>query len=154
MNKTKVLRIILLVLILAWALVVFYLSGQNGGESSGFSTKLIEIFTKNEEIIEKVEPYIRKLAHFSEYGLGGILFLLLFNTYEWTDRRKMITSICLGIWYATTDEIHQLMVPGRHGTPIDVYIDTLGFSTGVCVMMLILKLVMLKKNTKELKNEK
>lgn len=144
MNKIKVLRTFYIILIIIWAVLVFYLSSQTGGDSSGVSRMVVELFTKDENIINIVEPYIRKIAHFSEYALGGILFMLLFNTYEWSDKRKLITTISLGIWYAATDEIHQLMVPGRVGSFVDVYIDTLGFSTGVCTMMLILKF--LKRN--------
>lgn len=125
-------RLILLVLIIIWAILIFGLSGQNGTESSGLSRKLVEIFTKNQEVVDIVEPYVRKIAHFSEYGLGGILFTLLLSTYKWKDRKIMIISIVLGIWYASMDEIHQLMVDGRNGSIVDVYIDTLGFSTGVC----------------------
>lgn len=128
----KLKRLILLVLIIIWAILIFGLSGQNGTESSGLSRKVVEIFTKNEEIIDRVEPYIRKVAHFSEYGLGGVLFTLLLATYKWTDRKIMFISILLGVWYASMDEIHQLMVEGRNGSIVDVYIDTLGFSTGVC----------------------
>ncbi len=128
----KLKRLILLVLIIIWAILIFSLSGQNGTESSGLSRKVVELFTKDQDIVDLVEPYIRKVAHFSEYGLGGILFALLLSTYKWKDRKIMIISIALGIWYASMDEIHQLMVDGRNGSIVDVYIDTLGFSTGVC----------------------
>lgn len=141
MKKTKIIRIVLFLLIVAWAVLVFYLSGQTGGESSGVSRKIAEFFTKDEKLLEVVERYVRKFAHFSEYAFGGFLFILLFNTYEWTDRRKLITSIGLGAWYATTDEVHQLMVEGRNGSIVDVYIDTLGVATGVCITLLIIKLI-------------
>lgn len=148
----KLKRLILLVLIIIWAILIFGLSGQNGTESSGLSRKIVEIFTKNQEIVDIVEPYIRKVAHFSEYGLGGILFTLLFSTYNWKDRKIILTSIILGIWYASMDEIHQLLVDGRNGSIVDVYIDTLGFSTGVCGIMAILKIIQLNK--KEIKRGK
>lgn len=148
----KLKRLILLVLIIIWAILIFGLSGQNGTESSGLSRKIVEIFTKNQEIVDIVEPYIRKVAHFSEYGLGGILFTLLFSTYNWKDRKIILISIILGIWYASMDEIHQLLVDGRNGSIVDVYIDTLGFSTGVCGIMAILKIIQLNK--KEVKRGK
>lgn len=150
----KVKRGILLVLIIVWAVAIFMLSGQSGGDSSGFSRRIVEIFTKSEEIINVVEPYIRKLAHFSEYALGGMLFLALFSTYKWSDRRKMFTAIVLGIWYAATDEIHQLMVPGRNGSIFDVYLDTLGFSTGVCVMLILIKIKYMIVGTKKMQRRK
>lgn len=148
-KKIKILRIFLLILIIVWAYIVFNLSSQNGDNSSGLSRKVVEFFTKNEDIIEKVEPYVRKLAHFSEYALGGTLFILLFSTYEWTDKRKITTSVLLGIWYAITDELHQLMVPGRNGAIFDVYLDTLGFATGVCIMLIIIKLCELLSKRKK-----
>lgn len=149
-NKKKFIRICMFLLIILWAYMVFCLSNQNGPESSGLSRKIVEIFTKEEEVIEKVEPYVRKLAHFSEYGLGGILFISLFSTYDYSDRRKIATSVLLGIWYAITDEVHQLLVSERNGSLFDVYIDSLGFATGVCSMLILIKLVeILKKRKKE-----
>ena len=148
-NKVKFLRIFLLILIIIWACIVFNFSSQTGKDSSGLSRWIVELFTNDEMIINKVEPYVRKLAHFSEYGLGGILFLSLFSTYKWSDKRTLITSILFGIWYAITDEVHQLMVPGRNGAVFDVYLDTLGFSTGVLGMMIILKIIERVKLTKK-----
>ena len=152
-NKVKILRIFLLIIIAIWAFVVFNFSSQDGGDSSGLSRKVVEFFIKNEEVINKVEPYVRKVAHFSEYGLGGVLFISLFSTYNWTERKQITISILLGIWYAITDEVHQLMVPGRHGAIFDVYLDTLGFATGVLAMLLLIKLVKIYKHNKKEKNK-
>lgn len=149
MNKVKILRVILLVLIIFWTGLIFLFSSQDGGESSGISRKFVELFTKDPEVIDRVEPYVRKLAHFSEYGLGGVLFISLFSTYEWTDRKKITVSILLGVWYAVMDEIHQLMVPGRSGALKDVYIDSLGIATGVIGMMIIIKIYELIKAKKQ-----
>lgn len=144
-------RIFMIILIALWAILVFYLSGQNGSESSGLSRRLVMLFTQNEDIINVVEPYVRKVAHYGEYGLGGILFIILFNTYEWSDERKLIVSSLLGTWYAITDEIHQYMVPFRVCSAVDVWIDTLGFATGVCFTYIILKWTRLRKERKKKK---
>ncbi len=140
-NKKLFLRVFLFILIVLWAILVFNFSNQKGEESSALSRKLIEFFIKDENIINLVEPYVRKAAHFSEYALGGMLFILLFSTYEWTDKKKLLISIPLGIWYATTDEIHQLMVSERNGSLFDIYIDSLGFATGALFMLLIIKII-------------
>lgn len=152
-KKIKFLRIFLVILIIIWACLVFGLSNQDGDDSSGLSRKVVEFFTNDEEVIEKVEPYVRKLAHFSEYGLGGVLFISLFSTYDYTDRKKITISVLLGIWYAMTDEFHQLLVSGRHASFFDVYIDSLGFATGVCCMLILIKLVDIIKNRKTVKNK-
>ena len=80
-NKKKTfLRIFLFILIAIWAIIVFNFSSQNGGDSSGLSKKIVELFTKNEETINLVEPYVRKFAHFSEYGLRrSIIYIFIFN---------------------------------------------------------------------------
>lgn len=151
MKKTKILRAFLIILIAIWAYAVFSFSGQDGNESSGLSRMVVEFFIKDVELVNKVEPYVRKIAHFSEYGIGGMLFVSLFSTYLWTDKRKICTSILLGVWYAMLDEIHQLMVPGRKGAVVDVYIDTLGIATGVICMMIIIKIFEIRKNRKKRK---
>ena len=153
MNKVKILKVILIILIILWTCLIFLFSSQDGGESSGFSRKFVEFFIKDPEVVDKIEPYVRKLAHFSEYGLGGVLFVSLFSTYTWTDRRKIATSILLGVWYAIMDEIHQLMVPGRSGALKDVYIDSLGIITGVIGMLIVIKIFEIIKNKRNSNNK-
>lgn len=149
MKKLKILRVILIILIFLWTCLIFSFSSQDGGESSGLSRKVVEFFVKDPELVNRIEPYARKVAHFCEYGLGGILFISLFSTYEWTDERKIIISILLGIWYASMDEIYQLMIPGRSGALKDVYIDSLGVATGVIGMMIVTKSVDLIKANRQ-----
>lgn len=147
-KKIIFIRASLIILIAIWAIIVFNFSSQNGNESSGLSRKVVKVFIEDEQVVDLVEPYARKAAHFSEYALGGLLFILLFSTYKWTDRKKMTVSIIFGIWYATLDEIHQLMVANRHGSIFDVYLDTLGFTTGVCIMLLLIKVIQKFSKTK------
>ena len=156
MNKVKILRAFLIVLIILWTFLIFSFSSQDGGESSGLSRKVVEFFVKDPELVSQIEPYARKIAHFSEYGLGGVLFISLFSTYNWTDKRKILTSILIGVWYASMDEIYQLMIPGRSGAFKDVYIDSLGITTGVIGTMIIIKIVEIvtskRKNKIEVKS--
>ena len=151
MKKVKILRIFLIILIVLWTWLIFSFSSQDGGESSGLSRKVVEFFVKDPDLVNKIEPYARKVAHFSEYSLGGILFISLFSTYNWTDRRKITTSILLGVWYAIMDELYQLMIPGRSGALKDVYIDSLGIATGVIGMLIVIKIFDKLKNKTEVK---
>ena len=91
-------RIILLVLIILWAVFVFGFSSQTGNESSGLSRKIAELFFKTEEALAIAEPIIRKLAHFSEYALGGLLIYFLADTYDYSKKVKILVSLFLGIW--------------------------------------------------------
>ena len=139
--KKTIIRIILIILILLWMYIVFGFSGQNGEESSGMSFKISMLLTRNnEEISRTIEPYVRKIAHFSEYAVGGILIFLLILTFEKISPKvRNISSIIITIIYAISDEVHQLFVLGREGKIVDVYIDTLGIITGILFINLIIK---------------
>jgi VanZ family protein len=67
---------------------------------------------------------LRKLAHMTEYGL---LFVLWWRAFRW---RSPLAAALIAIAYAGTDEVHQLFVEGRHGTPADVGIDAAGVGLG------------------------
>ncbi len=141
MKNIKKKRIILIIIIIIWAVLVFYFSNQGSDDSSGFSFLFTSIFIKNKEMAEIAEPYVRKIAHLCEYMIGGILFSLLFSTYDWKDEKIIAVSILVGAWYATLDEIHQLLVPGRAGRFVDVYLDTLGITIGVLLVLIVNKIL-------------
>jgi VanZ family protein len=66
---------------------------------------------------------LRKLAHAAEYAVLGILLLRA--------TRRPGLAIGLGVLYALSDEVHQALVPGRQGSPLDVVIDSVGVVCGV-----------------------
>lgn len=78
----KYIRIVLIIMIIIWMIVVFRFSQQQGGESKGTSSsvtkKVVKMFygesEKAEEKIKKLDPFIRKLAHYTVY-------LIRRNTY-------------------------------------------------------------------------
>lgn len=79
---------------------------------------------------------------------GGVLFLSLFLTFQFSDEKRMLISLAVGVEYAALDEIHQLFVPERAGMLIDVFIDSIGIALGICGLML-LKQIILKIKRKE-----
>jgi VanZ family protein len=66
---------------------------------------------------------LRKLAHAAEFAVLGALLLRALG--------QELPALVLGISYAVTDEIHQLFVPGRVGSPLDVLIDAVGVTAGI-----------------------
>ena len=141
MRKKIFLRIIILIAIVIWMLMVFSLSNQNGAESSSLSRAITNFFTNDSEKIEFIEPYIRKIAHLSEYAFGGFLFISFFMTYNFSDRKRLILSFFIGTEYAIIDEIHQLFISDRSGQITDVFIDSIGVALGSCITMLFYKIV-------------
>ena len=69
------------------------------------------------------DTVLRKGAHMTEYAILGFLLLRAMG--------RELPALALGIGYAITDEIHQHFVSGRHASPIDVLIDTIGLVIGI-----------------------
>lgn len=139
--KKNLLRIILIVLILCWMYIVFSFSNAEGKESTGISMKIAKFFVKNEMNIELVEHIIRKIAHISEYAIGGVLIYGLLLTFKFNSKLQLIFAWIFTIFYAITDEIHQLFIPGRTGKIIDVFIDSLGALIGICLLLFFIKIL-------------
>jgi VanZ family protein len=67
----------------------------------------------------------RKLIHFAEYALLGFLWWRAFVTVT-RPGRAALAAFLVASGYAATDELHQAMVEGRAGTPVDWAIDSAG----------------------------
>jgi VanZ family protein len=78
-------------------------------------------------------PNIDKIFHFLAYAILGALFLRAFRAL-WP-KNKMILLFFLSIMatslYGISDELHQLYVPGRNASFLDITADTLGGIFGV-----------------------
>jgi len=74
----------------------------------------------------------RKVVHASEYALLCFLWWRALRTVmDRTD--ALLPAWIIATLYAVTDEFHQTFVAGRHGTWVDVMIDSLG--AGVFVLL-------------------
>jgi VanZ family protein len=81
-----------------------------------------------------LDTILRKLAHMAEYGL---LVFLLWRALRASvpDRPAVAVALALGVLYAVSDEWHQSFVEGRHGTPVDVLIDSVGMAAVAAVLL-------------------
>lgn len=161
----KVKKAICIILVIIWMSAMFWFSNQQGTGSSSTSKKVSEIIvniidinkqysdTEKEEIIEVVEPIVRKLAHYTFYAIGGILITNCVYQFCSEEKRVITISAIIGIAYAASDEIHQLMVPGRSGNIKDVIIDSIGILTGIALFLLVQEIIKIilkaKSKTKE-----
>lgn len=89
--------------------VIFYLSAQPD-LSSGLGT---------------IDLVGRKFVHAAEFGLLAFLWWRVLRTLT-TRQRALIAAFAMAVAYAATDELHQTFVDGRHGSPVDVLIDSAG----------------------------
>jgi VanZ family protein len=71
------------------------------------------------------DTVLRKGAHMTEYAILAVLLVRATGSYAW--------AFGLTVAYAASDEVHQLFVRGRHGSPVDVAIDAVGALIGLAV---------------------
>ncbi len=72
------------------------------------------------------DTLLRKGAHLTEYAILGSLLLRALG--------RGGLALAAGVAYAASDEFHQRFVRGRHGSPVDVLIDTVGVSLGIYLL--------------------
>ena len=126
---------------LAVAGLIFFFSAQKAAVSDVTSAGIVErvlhaLFRHFEEmpadtqasLRDAVTFAVRKLAHFCEYAVLGILMV---RAWENCAGALVICSL-----YACTDEVHQYFVPGRAMQFRDVLIDSAGALFGIGLVAL------------------
>lgn len=130
-------KIVLTILLVIWMALIFWFSNQGSVKSTEKSQSFVrntivtiyKLFDSNaseeklETIVEMFDVPVRKVAHFTEYFILGILVFFTFRSYG---IKNIYIMIAFCFIYSCSDEIHQLFVPGRSGNLIDVILDSLG----------------------------
>lgn len=126
-----------IVIAVSWAAVavcmgiIFFLSAQDGTESSGTSSRLLALLR-----LPISESLLRNAAHFLEFtGLAVLVFNALYQTCGF---KRPFLSFIIASAYAVTDEIHQLFVEGRACTLSDWLTDSLGAASGIIVLCVLI----------------
>ena len=156
--KINILRAILIFLLIILFIRIFNFSSQDGETSGNLSREVTETITKNikaiqrlekskkEIVLDKIEHFIRKLAHFSLYMSAGILTMCLMLTYKMELKKKIEISLIVNVIYAISDEIHQIFVPDRAAMIQDVGVDTFGIIIGITIVIIMFKVYKTIKN--------
>ena len=85
----------------------------------------------------RISPYwwdypLRKMAHMAEYAILARLVTRAFRgSTAWSASKIFFAAMLFVAFYASTDEVHQHFVVGRHGSIIDVLIDVTGAWIGL-----------------------
>lgn len=133
-------KFINLSLLILWMIFIFVMSNFNANDSSGQSSTIVDFLNHlfNLNNIEHITLIVRKLAHITEYFILGILTYNMLKDYK--IENIFIISFLSCVFYACTDEIHQMFIPGRSGNIIDVLIDSFGSIIGCIFYKKIKKL--------------
>lgn len=128
-----------IILVLIWMIIIFIMSSFNAEDSANQSNFIVNIISNilNIENVRLLSLIIRKLAHFTEYLILGFLTINMLNKNDIS--KKYLISILICLIYATSDEIHQIFVPGRACQIKDILIDSVGSITGIYLFKLLKK---------------
>lgn len=146
----RVKKIIAPILLLAWMGLIFYMSSQQGGESSSLSNKIVsKLFSlfpylgdpndQEAEIFLTFSLIVRKTAHFTEYLILAVLAFFFISSY-YVCMGAYVFSWIFATVYAITDEVHQGFVAGRVAAALDVCVDSAGALFGVFLCYLVMRM--------------
>lgn len=117
----KIKKFISWLLFILWLGVIFFFSSQSGSASSNLSNSILMLLPF------KISSFaIRKLAHFTEYFILGLLGMNSINKSGAFRNKNIILLSLFILLYALSDEIHQYFVGGRAMRVLDVFIDYAG----------------------------
>lgn len=102
----------------AWMALLFVLSAQPGLRVSDDAS---------------VDGPIRHVVHVIVYAVLALLLLWGFDAIaSWRGKLALLAGLVTFL-YGITDELHQLTVPNRTGTALDLIWDALGAAIGVAI---------------------
>jgi len=96
-----------------YAAVIFYLSSLPG------ATYFPAFFSAD------------KVLHVGEYGILGYLVARALRNYGLTRKTLFIRAFALCVLYGISDEVHQMFVPHRCPSVMDILADGIGSSLGI-----------------------
>jgi len=76
----------------------------------------------------------RKAGHVTEYSVLGFLAWRTFSIYPWVGVKPKLFAAAFVLVFAFSDELHQLFVPSRTSSLMDVGYDFIG---GIIVLMVL-----------------
>lgn len=159
MKRRRALTVILLILILATLCFIFSNSlksmEESGEQSNAIGELISQVIPKDTKVGSFIQTYLRKIAHFTEFGLLGIECTLLCFVLGGGPRRFAL-SVGFGFMCGFFDETVQIF--SKRGSSVsDVWIDGGGFAfysliTALAVLIISLIVKLCRKN-KEVHHE-
>jgi VanZ family protein len=130
--------------VVLWAALIFVLSTSwfaGPRTESVIAPMLAWLFPHADaQTIATLHATIRKLAHFTEYLILGVLISRALRDGRGWRLEHALMAASLAIVYAVSDEVHQRFVPGRTAAAGDVGIDALGAVVGQIALAVRAKL--------------
>lgn len=89
---------------------------------------------------------VSPIGHFAEFFLLGLALVNALRLSLPLGRAGLYALICASV-YGISDELHQIVVPGRTCDPLDWLVDTLAAALAVALFVLITRLKRKRRNS-------
>jgi VanZ family protein len=99
---------------------IFYFSSQPGGIGTG-------------------SPWVARAYHFSVFFLLNFFIILTIKGNKKTNTKYILIAIILSITFSALDEIHQIFVPLRNASIVDILTDSLGIFSSTITYLISVK---------------
>jgi len=140
LNKPKTATIIIMLLIAATLAFIWGNSLESVAESSEKSSRVLESLAfVLEPVFGKAnvtDHLVRKLAHFTEFGLLGIWLALFIAVHGRARLQSVANCLFFGLSVAVSDEALQLL-SGRGSQVTDVLLDFAGAASGIFAVLVV-----------------
>ena len=105
--------------------VIFILSSIHGQLNDGRLKFLTEI-----------DPQLQNLLHIPLFGLLQVLWLRAFSKLGKSGWRITVACLVVSVGYGCIDEFHQMFVPGRYASLMDIALNFTGVVLGTFLFFL------------------
>ena len=109
---------------------------NNKNENSGSS-----LSKEQQALVSKSHTPIRKIAHMLEFGSLATLSLLFLITWHGKLWWRYLAALGFTLFYAGTDEFHQIFIDGRGPQLSDVFVDFTGALIACTIALVIIIIV-------------
>ena len=164
MSTKNIIRCTLILLIILNLCLIFGFSSESGEQSGKTSLKVTEAVAQTvvkdfnqlpvkeqTSIVNKLHPDVRTAAHMTEFGVLGVLTMLLLLTFHIPSWLCYLSSLLFVFVTACGDELYQHFADaGRAGEFKDVLFDSFGAVVG-CTLLLLAVLLWKALRAKKLR---
>lgn len=144
-----------------WMVAIFLFSAQDGDTSHNLSSGFAEwtagiikpeykSLSDHEKLalFDSIHFFIRKVAHFSEYALLGLLLHGFLSSFTRVKKCGVLIALGISVLYAALDEVHQFFIGGRDASLRDVAIDSAGALFGALVFAFVVWLGLKRRRSR------
>ncbi|MDD6225692.1 MAG: VanZ family protein [bacterium] len=155
-RKVSAFSIIMTLITAVFTGFIFFHSCLNADASDGESIALLNIinrfFNSMGIPLEFSNFIVRKLAHFSEFGVLAVLLTVTFYSYGNFPLKKTPQILFVCLFCACIDETIQIFTPGRASLVTDIWVDFCGSVTALILTSIVIAIIEKHKRKKLLKS--